>query len=280
MPAKILDGKAIAESLQNEIAADIRKNYQNPAPGLAVVLVGNDPASEIYVRNKIAACQKVGIHSKKYPLPQTTSQADLLKLIDELNQDDTIHGILVQLPLPPQIETPAIVERIHPNKDVDGFHPFNLGRLAQRRPNLRPCTPAGIMTLLAHTKLKLTGLNATVVGVSNIVGRPMILELLMADCTVTACHSKTENLEKFVEQADILVTAVGKPGLIKAKWVKSGSILIDVGMNRLEDGRLVGDLEFEQAKEKAAWITPVPGGVGPMTVTTLLQNTLIAYQRL
>lgn len=279
MPAQIIDGKAIADKILQQI-----KNSIDPTkpPGLAVVLVGNDPASEIYVRNKVRACQRVGIRSVEHYLSPSTSQQDLVKLIDKLNQDPNIHGILVQLPLPAHIDSPTIVEKIDWRKDVDGFHPYNLGRLAQQRPYLRPCTPAGIMTLLnqieSPTK-NLTGLNATVIGVSNIVGRPMALELLMAKCTVTACHSHTQNLEKFVQQADILVAAAGKPGLVKGHWIKPDAIVIDVGMNRLANGQLIGDVEFEQAKEHAAWITPVPGGVGPMTVATLLHNTLFAYQK-
>jgi methylenetetrahydrofolate dehydrogenase (NADP+)/methenyltetrahydrofolate cyclohydrolase len=280
MPAQIIDGKAIAEKTLQQIKNSIDKT--NP-PGLAVVLVGHDPASEIYVRNKVLACQKVGIRSVEHYLNPNISQQDLEKLIDQLNRDSSIHGILVQLPLPAHIDSHTIVEKIDWRKDVDGFHPYNLGRLAQQRPYLRPCTPAGIMTLLNQLESpakNLTGLNATVIGVSNIVGRPMALELLMAKCTVTACHSHTQNLEKFVQQADILVAAAGKPGLVKGEWIKPNAIVIDVGMNRLTSGQLIGDVEFEQAKKHAAWITPVPGGVGPMTVATLLKNTLEAYEKI
>lgn len=287
MPANIIDGKALAAKIQLEITAEIKAlNATNASPPrLAVVLMGNDPASEVYVRNKLIACQKVGIESSDYRLPATTTQASLEKLIDELNLDPTVHGILIQLPLPSKIDSTAIVEKIAPHKDVDGFHPYNLGRLAQKhsylvpgKPDLRPCTPAGIMKLLEQTGVSLKGLNATVIGVSNIVGRPMLLELLRAGCTITACHRETRNLKNFVEQADILVSATGNLGLVKSDWIKPGAIVIDVGMNRLSNGHLVGDLEFESAKMRAAWITPVPGGVGPMTVATLLQNTLSAYK--
>lgn len=281
MSAHILNGKAIAEAILRDIQNRIR-DYQllgYRVPGLAVVLIGSDPASEIYVRNKYLMSQKVGMHSRSLRFDTSISENDLLKLIDELNNDETIDGILVQLPLPSHIQSQAVIEKIDPSKDVDGFHPYNLGRLAQKKPLLRPCTPAGIMQLLKSTGISLAGLNATVIGVSNIVGKPMILELLMAGCTVTACNRQTQNLKQCVSNADLLVVATGSPGLVKGSWIKPNAIVIDVGMNRLDNGHLVGDVEFEEAKKRAGWITPVPGGVGPMTVATLLQNTLYAYSK-
>lgn len=280
MPAQILNGAAIAEKIQLQISQRIKIYLAKGkrAPGLAVILLGNDPASEIYVSRKLAACQSVGIRSEDYRLPSTTTQTELIKLIDKLNQDHTIDGILIQLPLPDHIATQSVLEQIRIDKDIDGFHPYNLGRLAQEHPRLRPCTPAGIMELLQSTGRDLKGLDATVVGVSNIVGRPMVLELLMAGCTVTACHLLTKNLKKAVENAELLVVAAGSPGLIKGDWIKPGAIVIDVGMNRMDNGQLVGDVEFEKAKERASFITPVPGGVGPMTVAMLLANTLYAYE--
>jgi methylenetetrahydrofolate dehydrogenase (NADP+)/methenyltetrahydrofolate cyclohydrolase len=247
-----------------------------PDPGLAVILVGEDPASVIYVRNKREACETIGIKSHYYPLPTTVTENELIQLINELNLNPTIHGILLQLPLPSHIDSDRVLETIHPNKDVDGFHPYNLGRLAQRRPLLRPCTPFGVMTLLDKIQQPYKNQHAVIVGASNIVGRPMALELLAAGCTISICHRFTENLSDFVKQADILVSAVGKPGLIRGEWVKENSTVIDVGITRLENGSLTGDVEFEKAKEKAAWITPVPGGVGPMTIASLLRNTLTA----
>lgn len=280
MKAKILDGKKLASELQEKISAELlsfkTKGYR--PPGLAVILVGEDPASEVYVRNKHKACEKTGIISYSFNLDKTTSQEKVLDLINDLNEREDIDGILVQLPLPDHIDSAAIIEKIDPNKDVDGFHPYNLGRLLQRRPLLRPCTPYGIMLLLEAEKLTLTGLNAVVVGVSNIVGRPMALELLMAKCTVTACHRFTKNLNEHVAQADLLVVAAGHPHLIKGPFIKEGAIVIDVGMNRMEDGHFIGDVEFEEAALKASYITPVPGGVGPMTVTVLLKNTMFAYK--
>lgn len=280
MTAQILDGKITAaelrQTIQQQITLRVSQGFR--APGLAVVLVGDDPASQIYVRNKHKGCAEVGIISREYRLSASVDLTSLLGLLDELNQEPTIDGILVQLPLPLHIDTQLIIERIDPTKDVDGFHPYNLGRLALRMPILRSCTPKGIMTLLAKTGIDLTGKDAVVVGQSNIVGRPMFLELLAARCTITVCHSRTQNLAEKVRQADILVVAVGKPGLIKGEWIKPGAVVIDVGMNRLENGRLIGDVEFEAAKEIAGWITPVPGGVGPMTVASLLENTLQAAQ--
>ncbi len=279
MSARTLDGRALAQTLRNRIAAQVSawRAEERRVPGLAVILVGNDPASEVYVRNKRTACEAAGLASRHHHLPATTPQADLLALIEALNTDPTVDGILVQLPLPPHMDSEAVIERIDPAKDVDGFHPYNMGRLALRLPLLRPCTPRGIMALLATTGVDLRGCRAVVVGASNIVGRPVALELLLAGATVTVCHRFTRDLQARVSDAEILVAAVGKPHLIPGAWVRPGSIVIDVGINRLPDGRLVGDVEPEAARERAAWITPVPGGVGPMTVAMLLQNTLDAY---
>ena len=246
------------------------------APGLAVVLVGNDPASHVYVGNKRKACDQAGILSLSYDLPEDTSQEALEALIDELNENPTVDGILVQLPLPAHLDADPILVKIRPDKDVDGFHPYNIGRLMQRKPTLRPCTPAGIITLLDSIDTPYKGQHAVIVGASNIVGRPMSMELLLKGATTTVCHRFTPDLEKFVREADILVAAVGKPGLIKGDWVKPGATVIDVGINRMEDGKLHGDVDFAAASERAAYITPVPGGVGPMTIATLLQNTLYA----
>ncbi len=282
MSAKILNGKDLAEKKLAELSLQIAKHKKAGLrmPGLAVILVGNDPASEIYVRKKNLACQRVGIHSQIIHLDTTISQLELLNFIDTLNQDPTIDGILIQLPLPTHLDKQVLVERIRPDKDVDGLHPYNLGRLAQKFPVLRSCTPAGVMELIHATGVPIKGLNATVVGVSNLVGRPMILELLLAGCTVTACHSATKDLEQAVRNADILVAATGKPALIKGHWIKMGAIVIDVGTNRIDNDRLVGDVEFDEAVKRAGWITPVPGGVGPMTVASLLTNTLYAYKTL
>jgi methylenetetrahydrofolate dehydrogenase (NADP+)/methenyltetrahydrofolate cyclohydrolase len=241
--------------------------------------VGNDPASHVYVRNKKNACIEVGIASIAYDLPLETTQEHLLSLVDELNSNDDVDGILVQLPLPAHLNSNEILERIQPAKDVDGFHPFNLGRLAQRLPALRPCTPKGVMKLLESTGIDLHGQEAVVVGASNIVGRPMSLELLLAGCTVTTTHRFTRDLAFHVKRADIVVVGVGKPGLVKGEWIKEGAIVIDVGINRLSDGRLVGDVDYDIAAEKAGWITPVPGGVGPMTVACLMENTLEAASK-
>lgn len=278
MVAKIIDGKALAAKLRAEIALEIAKRQQQglKIPGLAVILVGEDPASCIYVRNKRLACEEVGIQSFYHALPSTISEDHLMALIHDLNNDQMVDGILLQLPLPSHIDSDKVLELIHPKKDVDGFHPYNLGRLAQRRPLLRPCTPFGIMALLDHIHQIYKNRHAVIVGASNIVGRPMALELLLAGCTITVCHRFTERLEDYVSQADILVSAAGSPGIIKAEWVKPGATVIDVGITRLADGSITGDVEFEGAKERAAWITPVPGGVGPMTIASLLKNTLIA----
>ena len=282
MSAKIIDGKKIAEDLKNEIAkqVELRVSSGKRRPGLAVILVGDDPASQVYVRNKTNACEKIGFKSEAVVLPSSTQQEELEKLIDEFNESPEIDGILVQLPLPKHLNSDALLERIKPDKDVDGFHPFNLGRLAQRLPLLRPCTPKGIVTLLESTGQTIRGKDAVIVGASNIVGRPMGLELLLAGCTVTTTHRFTRNLPEKVSQADIVVVAAGKPGLVKGEWIKPGAIVIDVGINRLDDGSLVGDVEYDVAKERAGWITPVPGGVGPMTVATLMENTLYAAEHL
>lgn len=281
MPAAIIDGKAIAASLRQTIQTAVAKRVHQGKrpPGLAVILVGQDPASQVYVGNKRRACEQVGFLSKSYDLPADTPESELLSLIDTLNNDATIDGILVQLPLPAHIDSANVIERIQPNKDVDGFHPYNVGRLAQRIPVLRPCTPMGIMTLIESTGIGTHGLHAVVVGASNIVGRPMTLELLLAGCTTTTCHRFTKDLQAEVARADLLVVAVGKPNFIPGDWIKPGAIVIDVGINRLEDGRLVGDVEYDAAAQRAAHITPVPGGVGPMTIASLLQNTLFACEQ-
>ncbi|MDR3491745.1 MAG: bifunctional methylenetetrahydrofolate dehydrogenase/methenyltetrahydrofolate cyclohydrolase FolD [Gammaproteobacteria bacterium] len=281
MTAQIIDGKAIAAGVRKDIKAEIdaRLNKGLRQPGLAVILIGDDPASTIYVRNKRQACEEVGIKSFYHELPSSFSQEALITLITQLNQDTQVDGILIQLPLPSHFESDKVIECIAPEKDVDGFHPYNLGRLAQRRPLLRPCTPYGVITLLDHIKIPCKGRHAVIVGASNIVGLPMSLELLMAGCTITVCHSLTEDLSDYVKQADILVSAAGSPGIIKGAWIKPGATVIDIGINRLEDGTITGDVEFNAAIKNAAWITPVPGGVGPMTVATLLKNTLSATAR-
>ena len=281
MSAKIIDGKAIAQSVRHNVAARVQQRIAAGlrVPGLAVVLVGEDPASQVYVGSKRRACEEVGFESRSYDLPVSTTQEALLALIDELNQDPAVDGILVQLPLPAHIDSTLVIERIQPDKDVDGFHPYNVGRLAQRIPALRPCTPKGIMTLIQHTGVDTYGLNAVIVGASNIVGRPMTLELLLAGCTTITTHRFTKDLESFVRQADLLVVAVGKAEFIPGEWIKPGAIVIDVGINRLADGRLVGDVAYQAAAERASFITPVPGGVGPMTVASLIENTLEACEQ-
>lgn len=282
MSAQVLSGILIANEMHQTLKARVQKHIDQGlrVPGLAVILIGKDPASRLYVSKKHSACLKVGIASESYEFDVSVSQKELEDLIDKLNNNQRVDGILVQMPLPKHINPQAIVEKINPNKDVDGFHPYNLGRLVQRCPLLRPCTPAGVMTLIEKTKVKIEGLNATVVGASNVVGRPMSLELLMAGCTVTTCHSLTRDLKAAVLNADIVVAAAGKFHLIQGDWIKPGAIVIDVGMNRMDNGSFRGDVDFESAKEKASWITPVPGGVGPMTVATLLSNTLSAYETL
>jgi len=280
MSAQILDGKKIAIALRADIKQRVDRRLRGGlrAPGLAVLKVGHVAASEVYVRNKRQACSEAGFSSFDYDLPVDVSQEKLLSLIDHLNTHPEVDGILVQLPLPEHIDQTTIIESINPDKDVDGFHPYNVGRLVQRIPRLRPCTPHGVMRLLETTGQALAGKEAVVVGASNIVGRPMAFELLLAGCTVTVCHRFTRNLPDHVARADVLVVAVGRPGMVKGEWIKPGAIVIDVGINRLPDGKLVGDVEFEAAKARAGWITPVPGGVGPMTVATLRLNTLQAAE--
>lgn len=280
MSAQIIDGKAIAggfrATLKDRIQTRIDQNRRRP--GLAVVLIGNNPASEVYVNHKRKACKNVGIESFAYHLPATTSQQALLDLVTELNNNPKVDGILVQLPLPDHIEAQTIIEHISPKKDVDGFHPSNIGKLALRIPALRPCTPYGVIKLLDHIGETYKGRAATIVGASNIVGRPMAMELLLTGSTVTVCHRFSSNMPDLVKQADIVIAAAGKPGLVKGEWIKEGATVIDVGINRLDNGKLVGDIEFEEAQKRAAWITPVPGGVGPMTVAMLMQNTLQACE--
>lgn len=276
MAAQLIDGKTISEALLNRVKAgvDARLAEGRRAPALAVVLVGNNPASEIYVRNKKRSCEKVGIRSVAFDLPASTTQTELLAIVDQVNADPEIDGILVQLPLPAHIDADAVIERIDPKKDVDGFHPYNIGRLALKMPLLRPCTPRGVMTMLEMSGIDPKGKHAVIIGASNIVGRPMALELLLARATVTVCHSATADLAAEVRRADIVVAAVGKPGFVPGDWIKEGAVVVDVGINRLPDGKVVGDVDFAAASERASWITPVPGGVGLMTVATLLQNTL------
>jgi len=278
MTASILDGNKLAQQVRAEIKerVDARLHRGQRPPGLAVLKVGSDAASEVYVRNKRRACVEVGFRSVADDLPADIAERTLLDRIDTLNRDPEVDGILVQLPLPAHINPETIIERIHPDKDVDGFHPYNIGRLASRMPRLRPCTPYGVMRLIATTGVKLEGSEAVVIGASNHVGRPMALELLMEGSTVTVCHRYTRDIEPHVRRADVLVVAVGQPGVVQGDWIKPGSIVIDIGINRMPDGRLVGDIEFERARGRAGWITPVPGGVGPMTVAMLLHNTLAA----
>jgi methylenetetrahydrofolate dehydrogenase (NADP+)/methenyltetrahydrofolate cyclohydrolase len=280
MTARILDGKAVAERLGGEVrdAVDARRRSGGSPPGLAVVLVGENAASQVYVRNKRKMTEGVGMRSFAFDLAATAPERELLAVIDRLNADPAVNGILVQLPLPKQIDAAHVIERIDWRKDVDGFHPYNIGRLVLKMPTLRPCTPYGCMRLLAETGEDLVGKHAVIIGQSNIVGRPMALELLMARCTVTVCHSATRDLPALVRQGDIVVAAMGKPGFVQGDWIRDGAIVIDVGINRGADGKLVGDVDFAGARERAAWITPVPGGVGPMTIATLLANTLRAAE--
>jgi methylenetetrahydrofolate dehydrogenase (NADP+)/methenyltetrahydrofolate cyclohydrolase len=281
MSARIIDGKRIAEDIRHEVrkGTDALQARGRRTPGLAVVMVGNDPASAVYVRNKRRACEETGIASQAHDLPASTTEAELLALIDRLNADPAIDGILVQLPLPAHIGATAVLERIVPSKDVDGFHPYNLGRLAQRMPVQRPCTPYGMILMLEHEGLDARGKNAVIIGQSNIVGRPMALELLMKAATVTICHSQTRDLARHVGEAEILVAAIGKPQFVPGSWVRPGAIVLDVGINRLPDGKLVGDVQYAEAAQRAGWITPVPGGVGPMTIAALMKNTLESCQR-
>jgi methylenetetrahydrofolate dehydrogenase (NADP+)/methenyltetrahydrofolate cyclohydrolase len=281
MTAQVIDGRKLAGEVKVQVRAAIEATVARGRrrPALAVVKVGDHPASAVYVRNKRKACEEVGIRSVAHDLPHSTSEIELLALVDALNHDPEIDGILVQLPLPDQIPSTAIIERIDPTKDVDGFHPYNVGRLMQRIPLIRPCTPYGVIKLLEYIGAPLKGQNAVIVGASNIVGRPMALELLLMGATTTVCHRFTADLASHVRQADILVVAAGKPGLVPGEWIKPGAVVIDVGMNRLDNGRLVGDVQFESARERAGWITPVPGGVGPMTVAMLMHNTFEAFHR-
>jgi methylenetetrahydrofolate dehydrogenase (NADP+) / methenyltetrahydrofolate cyclohydrolase len=280
MTAKIIDGKSIAAKFQNQIRGEIIVNQKQGVkpPKLAVILVGKDPASMIYVRNKHQACEEVGIESLNYSLPANITQEKLLQLIHKLNRDKKVNGILLQLPLPKHIKADEVLDHINPLKDVDGFHSVNIGKLAQYRPQLHPCTPLGIMLMLKSIGQSFKGKNAVIVGASNIVGKPMALELLAAGCTITICHRLTQDLDKKIKDAEILVSAVGKPGFIKGKWIKKGATVIDVGITMLPNGKVTGDVEFDKAKKNAKWITPVPGGVGPMTVTALLRNTVIAQE--
>lgn len=282
MTGKILDGKVLSDNLLAELKLKVadRMARGKLQPTLAVILVGENPASQIYVRNKIKACETAGMRSLSFHRPATLTESELLALIEQLNDDVTIHGILVQLPLPLHIDPETVIERIDPAKDVDGFHPYNIGRLVLKMPVLRPCTPYGVMKLLSTTGEDLRGKHAVVVGASNIVGRPMGLELLLAKCTVTTCHSATRDLPGVIRSADIVVAAVGQPQMVRGDWIREGAIVVDVGMNRLPDGKLCGDVDFEAAKLRASWITPVPGGVGPMTVATLLHNTYVAAEKL
>ena len=281
MTAQIIDGKLISQTVRSEVGARVKARVEAGlrAPGLAVVLVGQDPASQVYVGSKRRACEEVGFISKSYDLPTTTTEAELLSIIDTLNQDAEIDGILVQLPLPAGMDSTKILEHIDPEKDVDGFHPYNVGRLSQRLPKLRSCTPKGIITLLDRYNIQVRGMHAVVVGASNIVGRPMTLELLLAGCTTTTCHRFTKDLEHHIRQADLVVVAVGKPNFIPGEWIKEGAVVVDVGINRLDSGKLIGDVEYDVAKTKASYITPVPGGVGPMTVASLIENTLLACEQ-
>lgn len=280
MTAQLIDGKKVSQQILQKVAAQVQLRLDNQLrrPCLAVVLVGEDPASAVYVRNKKRACETTGFESRSYELPADTAEDELLALIDEMNADEGIDGILVQLPLPKHINSQMVLERIVPHKDVDGFHPYNIGRLVVKMPLMRPCTPKGVMTLLEAYGIDVIGKKAVIVGASNIVGRPQALEMLLARATVTICHSATQNLAAEVAAADIVVVGVGKPDFIKGEWIKPGAVVIDVGINRLANGQLCGDVEFAVARERAAMITPVPGGVGPMTIATLMENTLHAAQ--
>ena len=280
MTAQLIDGKKISQQILQDIAERVQQRINNQLrrPCLSVVLVGEDPASAVYVRNKKRACETTGFESRSYELPAQTSEEELLALIDEMNADRDIDGILIQLPLPKHINSQLVLERIVPHKDVDGFHPYNIGRLVVKMPLMRPCTPKGVMTLLDAYGINVIGKKAVIVGASNIVGRPQALELLLARATVTICHSATQNLAEEVAAADIVVVGVGKPNFVKGEWIKPGAVVIDVGINRLENGQLCGDVEFAVACERAAMITPVPGGVGPMTIATLMENTLQAAE--
>lgn len=280
MKANILDGLSLSNQMLLDLKSRIKQRLEKgkAAPGLAVILLGNNPASKIYVSRKHEKCLSVGLKSEQYQLPEDTTEKELLMLIDRLNKEPSIHGVLVQLPLPKHINPASVIESIDPSKDVDGFHPFNMGRLMLRKPQLRPCTPKGVITLIESTKIEFRGLNALVVGASNIVGRPMTMELLIKGCTTTCAHRFTKSLATEIKRADILVVGIGKPQIIRGEWIKHGAIVVDVGINRMTNGQVVGDIEFDIACERASWITPVPGGVGPMTVATLIENTLYATE--
>jgi len=280
MTANIIDGKQIASSIIADIKNRVISNQTNGInpPGLAVIQVGEDPASSVYVRNKRKACEEVGMLSFNYDLIESTTQKELLDLVTSLNANPEVSGILIQLPLPSHINETIVIETIDPTKDVDGFHPYTIGRLMQRIPLLRPCTAIGIITMLEAIDIDPLGMNAVIVGASNLVGRPLCLELLLKGATTTVCHKFTTNLEAHVRQADILAVAVGKPNFIPGDWIKKGAVVFDIGINRDENGKLTGDVDFESAKKNASWISPVPGGVGPMTVSMLIKNTLLASE--
>ena len=276
--AQIIDGKVISKLVREEIAEEVvefKKKYDS-APGLAVIIVGNDPASQVYVRNKKRGCEEVGFYSESYELPAETTQEELIALVERLNNDDKIHGILVQLPLPKHLNETEVLLKIKPEKDVDAFHPYNVGKIMIGNHDLLPCTPAGVMVLLEKSGIEVSGKKCVVIGRSNIVGKPMAMLLLHANGTVTICHSRTQNLKEVCREADILVASIGKPEFVKGDMVKEGAVVVDVGINRLESGKLVGDVDFAEVEPKASYITPVPGGVGPMTITMLLKNTLTA----
>jgi methylenetetrahydrofolate dehydrogenase (NADP+)/methenyltetrahydrofolate cyclohydrolase len=277
MTAKILDGKEISEKIKGNIKVEVnRLKEKGITPGLAVILVGENPASKVYVKNKQKACENVGMYSEEHKLPESTTQEELLRLVERLNRDNKIHGILVQLPLPKHIDSDTILKGIDPSKDVDGFHPYNIGMLLIGQPIFIPCTPYGIMNMIEHSGISVEGKTAVVVGRSNIVGKPVALLLMHKNATVTVCHSKTKDLADVCRKADIIVAAIGKPKMIKADMVKDGAVVIDVGINRLDDGSLVGDVDYDEVSKKAGWITPVPGGVGPMTIAMLMYNTVHA----
>ena len=281
MAAQIIDGKALALSIREQIGKDVAQlvSQTGVVPGLAAILVGDDPASAVYVKNKKTACDKAGLYVDEYKLPASTTQNELLALIEKMNAHSNIHGILVQLPLPGHITSKVVLEAVSPDKDADGFHPFNVGRLVEGSPVFVPCTPKGVMRMIESTGQSVEGKRAVVIGRSNIVGKPVALLLMHANATVTVCHSRTKDLPAVCREADIVIAAIGRAQFVTGDMIKDGAIVIDVGINRLEDGRLVGDVDFEEAKKKAGWITPVPGGVGPMTIAMLLRNTLESAQR-
>lgn len=280
MTAQILDGRAIAQDLRQQLKYKLqqRQQQQLPQPGLDVILIGDNPASTTYVKHKQRCCEEVGIRSTCHRRSTNTTSTELTALIDQLNSNATTHGVLLQLPIPDHLQSHELLQRIHPHKDVDGFHPLNVGQLVLRHPTLRPCTPYGVIHLLEHTGVDLAGANVVIVGASNIVGRPMALECLLAKSTVTVCHRFTHDLAQHIQHADIVISAIGKPGVIQSDWIKPEAIVVDIGFNHLENGLISGDIDFESARQRASWITPVPGGVGPMTIAVLLQNTLKAAE--